>query len=131
VIIQDETKLTAAVLAETERAGDPRVKEITQELVRHLRGSVREVRLTKKEFDTVIDIAAKAVSSTGADCTEVKGLGGRAFGGQAMYAASTAASSGAGPQRYTLVSGRGAPQPGHQVQQPESSFCGTAWTRSP
>ncbi|MFJ8780721.1 dioxygenase [Streptomyces sp. NPDC102476] len=68
VIIQDETQLTAAVLAETERAGDPRVKEITQALVRHLHGFVREVRLTEKEFDAVIAIAAKAVSRTGADC---------------------------------------------------------------
>jgi len=68
VIIQDETQLTAAVLAETERAGDPRVKEITQALVRHLHGFVREVRLTEKKFDAVIAIGAKSVSRTGADC---------------------------------------------------------------
>jgi catechol 1,2-dioxygenase len=36
MIIRDEHQITAAVLAETERAGDPRFMEIIQALVRHL-----------------------------------------------------------------------------------------------
>ncbi|WP_260695729.1 dioxygenase [Streptomyces sp. IB201691-2A2] len=52
MIIQDEHQLTVAVLAETERADDPRVKEIIQALVRHLHDFAREVRLNEREFDT-------------------------------------------------------------------------------
>ncbi|HUN73524.1 MAG TPA: dioxygenase [Steroidobacteraceae bacterium] len=56
MIIKDESQLTEAVLAETERTEDPRLKEILQSLVRHLHGFAREVRLTEKEFDQAINL---------------------------------------------------------------------------
>jgi catechol 1,2-dioxygenase len=56
VIICDEVQLTEAVLAETERTADPRLKEILQSLIRHLHGFAREVRLTEKEFNQAINI---------------------------------------------------------------------------
>jgi len=56
MIIRDEVQLTEAVLAETERTTDLRLKEILQSLVRHLHGFAREVRLTEKEFDQAINI---------------------------------------------------------------------------
>ncbi|MEV7733036.1 dioxygenase [Streptomyces sp. NPDC088921] len=133
MIIQDETQLTAAVLAETERAGDPRVKEITQALVRHLHGFAREVRLTEKEFDTPVNIATKAVSRTGADCTEVKCSVRRAFGvrGQATPACRFDGGEQRGRAAAVHLGVRSrCGQPGLRSSSP-SSFCGTAWTRSP
>jgi mannose/cellobiose epimerase-like protein (N-acyl-D-glucosamine 2-epimerase family) len=59
MIVKDELQLTEAVLAETERAGDPRFKEIVQALVRHLHDFAREVRLTEAEFDASINIVAR------------------------------------------------------------------------
>ncbi len=56
MIIEDEFQLTQAVLAETERTADPRLKQILQSLIRHLHGFAREVRLTEKEFDQAINI---------------------------------------------------------------------------
>ncbi|HUN25307.1 MAG TPA: dioxygenase [Steroidobacteraceae bacterium] len=56
MIIRDELQLTEAVLAETERTTDPRLKEILKSLVRHLHGFAREVRLTEKEFDQAINL---------------------------------------------------------------------------
>jgi protocatechuate 3,4-dioxygenase beta subunit len=56
MIIQDEFQLTEAVLAETERTPDPRLRQILQCLIRHLHGFAREVRLTEKEFDQAINI---------------------------------------------------------------------------
>ncbi|MGC0397774.1 protocatechuate 3,4-dioxygenase beta subunit [Streptomyces sp. SAI-126] len=76
MIILDEAQLTAAVLAETERAGDPRVKEITQALVRHLHGFAREVRLTEKEFDTAINIVTRLGRLTTPSHNEVRLMAG-------------------------------------------------------
>ncbi len=56
MIIEDEFQLTQAVLAETERTADPRLKQILQALIRHLHGFAREVRLTEKEFDQAINL---------------------------------------------------------------------------
>jgi catechol 1,2-dioxygenase len=56
MIIRDELQLTEAVLAETERTEDPRLKQILQSLIRHLHGFAREVRLTEKEFNQAINI---------------------------------------------------------------------------
>ncbi|MEW2395686.1 dioxygenase [Streptomyces sp. NPDC046862] len=76
MIIQDEDQLTAAVLAETERAGDPRVKEIVQALVRHLHDFAREVRLTEKEFDTSINILTRLGQLTTPSHNEVRLMAG-------------------------------------------------------
>ena len=55
MIIRDEVQLTEAVLAETERTADARVRQILQALIRHLHGFAREVRLTEQEFDQAIN----------------------------------------------------------------------------
>ncbi len=59
MIVKDELQLTEAVLAETERADDPRVREIVPALVRHLHDFAREVRLTEAEFDASINLVAR------------------------------------------------------------------------
>ncbi|WP_405563279.1 hypothetical protein OG418_01805 [Streptomyces phaeochromogenes] len=59
MIIHDEHHLTAVVLAETERDGAPRVKEIIQALVRHLHDFAREVRLADEECDTAFGIVTR------------------------------------------------------------------------
>ncbi len=56
MIIEDEFQLTEAVLAETQRTENPRLKQILQALIRHLHGFAREVRLTEKEFDQAINL---------------------------------------------------------------------------
>jgi catechol 1,2-dioxygenase len=50
MIIKDQNDITPAVLAEIQRAADPRMRELLSALVRHLHGFVREVNLTEKEF---------------------------------------------------------------------------------
>ena len=59
MIIDNEAQLTEAVLDETQRTQDPRLKEILQALIRHLHGFAREVRLTEKEFDQAITLVSK------------------------------------------------------------------------
>jgi len=59
MIIENEAQLTQAVLDETRRTSDPRLKEILQSLIRHLHGFAREVRLTEKEFDQAIGIVTR------------------------------------------------------------------------
>ena len=56
MIIDREEQVTAAVLAESERIDDPRLKTIIQAMIRHLHGFAREVRLTEKEFDQAINL---------------------------------------------------------------------------
>lgn len=55
MIIENEEQLTRAVLDETRRTKDPRVKEVLQALIKHLHAFAREVRLTEKEFNQAID----------------------------------------------------------------------------
>lgn len=50
MIIKTERDVTAAVLAELDRAADPRFKEIMGAAVRHLHAFAREVKLTEAEF---------------------------------------------------------------------------------
>ena len=50
MIIKSHADVTPAVLAEIERADDPRFREIMSALVRHLHDFVRETRLTEPEF---------------------------------------------------------------------------------
>jgi len=56
MIIEREEQVTEAVLAETARIEDPRLKQIIQSLVRHLHGFAREVRLTEEEFNAAINL---------------------------------------------------------------------------
>ena len=49
MIVKNEMQLTEAVLAETERADDPRFKEIVQALIRHLHDFAREVGLGRTQ----------------------------------------------------------------------------------
>ncbi len=50
MIIDGPDSVTRAVLAELERAENPRFREVMSALVRHLHAFVREVRLTEEEF---------------------------------------------------------------------------------
>ena len=76
MIIKDELQLTEAVLAETERADDPRFKEIVQALVRHLHDFAREVRLTEAEFDASLNIVARLGQLTTPSHNEVRLMAG-------------------------------------------------------
>ena len=76
MIIKDELQLTEAVLAETERADDPRFKEIVQALVRHLHDFAREVRLTEAEFDASLSIVARLGQLTTPSHNEVRLMAG-------------------------------------------------------
>lgn len=50
MIIKTQADVTPAVLAEVQRAEDPRLREILTSLVTHLHAFVRETRLTEAEF---------------------------------------------------------------------------------
>lgn len=76
MIIRDEHQLTGAVLAETERADDPRFQEIIQALVRHLHDFAREVRLTEAEFDAAITTVARLGQLTTSSHNEVRLMAG-------------------------------------------------------
>src|SRR5579872_6965721 len=54
MIIENMDDVTKAVLAELQRASDPRFKEIMSAFVRHLHAFVREVKLTEAEFQAAI-----------------------------------------------------------------------------
>jgi catechol 1,2-dioxygenase len=58
MIIEREDQVTEAVLSETQRIEDPRLKEIIQSLIRHLHGFAREVRLTEQEFNSAINLVS-------------------------------------------------------------------------
>jgi catechol 1,2-dioxygenase len=76
MIVKDELQLTEAVLAETERADDPRFSEIVRALVRHLHDFAREVRLTEAEFDASINIVARLGQLTTPSHNEVRLMAG-------------------------------------------------------
>ncbi len=50
MIIKTQADVTTAVLAEVQRAEDPRLREILTSLVKHLHSFVRETRLSEAEF---------------------------------------------------------------------------------
>ena len=54
MIIESQSDVTQAVLAEMHRTPDPRTREILAALVNHLHAFVREVRLTEREFQQAI-----------------------------------------------------------------------------
>ena len=59
MIIRNQEEVTTAVLAELERASDPRFKEIMTAAVKHLHGFVRDARLTEAEFHQACAFIAK------------------------------------------------------------------------
>jgi catechol 1,2-dioxygenase len=71
VIIGNEKDVTAAVLAELQRAQDPRFKEIMTAAVQHLHGFVRDARLTEPEFHQACALIAKIGQLTTASHNEV------------------------------------------------------------
>lgn len=66
MIIEDQASVTDAVLEAFSRAGNPRVRQILQSLVRHVHGFVREVRLTEQEFQE----ATRIIAAMGQHTTE-------------------------------------------------------------
>jgi len=71
MIIRNEQDVTQAVLAELDRATDPRFKEILQSAVRHLHAFVREARLTEAEFQQVCAVIARVGQATTPSHNEV------------------------------------------------------------
>lgn len=59
MIIRNQQDVTAAVLAEIERADNPRFREIMSAAVRHLHDFARDARLTETEFHQACGIIAK------------------------------------------------------------------------
>jgi len=55
----DENTITAAVLARFEGASDPRIKQISESLVRHLHAFVREIRPTQRDWEYGIDFLTR------------------------------------------------------------------------
>ena len=64
----DEHNLTQAVLARVRGAPDPRVRQISEALVRHLHAFVREVEPTEKEWRQGIDF----LTATGHKCSDTR-----------------------------------------------------------
>jgi len=71
MIIETQSDLTAAVLAEIERAPDPRFREIMAAAVRHLHAFVRDARLTEAEFRQACGVIARLGQATTASHNEV------------------------------------------------------------
>lgn len=71
MIISSQEDVTAAVLAELERAPDARLREIMSAAVRHLHAWVREVRLTEAEFQQACAAIARAGQLTTGSHNEV------------------------------------------------------------
>jgi len=55
----DENTITSAVLERVAGASDPRIKQISEALVRHLHAFVREVRPTQKEWECGVDFLTR------------------------------------------------------------------------
>jgi catechol 1,2-dioxygenase len=71
MIIENQFDITPAVLAELERAQDPRFREIMGAAVRHLHAFVREVKLTEPEFQLACATIAKLGQATTPSHNEV------------------------------------------------------------
>jgi catechol 1,2-dioxygenase len=56
MIIEREDQVTEAVLSESQRIEDLRLKQIIQALIKHLHGFARDVRLTEQEFNSAINL---------------------------------------------------------------------------
>lgn len=55
----NENTITDAVLERIAGATDPRIKQVSEALVRHLHAFVREVRPTQKEWEFGIDFLTR------------------------------------------------------------------------
>ena len=71
MIIRDEADVTRAVLAELQRADDPRFREVMTAVVSHLHALVREVKLTEAEFQQACAVIARLGQATSASHNEV------------------------------------------------------------
>ena len=70
-VITGPDDVTAAVLAEVERAKDPRTRELLAAAVKHLHAFVRETHLTEAEFQHIARIVARLGQLTGESHNEV------------------------------------------------------------
>lgn len=59
MVIDGEAMLTPAVLAAMQETASPRLKQVTEALVRHLHAFIREVRPSEDEFETGIAFLAQ------------------------------------------------------------------------
>ncbi|MEQ6332653.1 dioxygenase [Sphingobium sp. MK2] len=64
----NEDTLTQAVLNAVSKAGDPRVRQISQALVRHLHAFIKEIEPTEEEWDQAIAFLTK----TGQMCSDTR-----------------------------------------------------------
>ena len=64
----DETTITAAVLERVSAAPDPRTRQISEALVRHLHAFVREIEPTEEEWSQAIQF----LTETGHLCTDIR-----------------------------------------------------------
>lgn len=71
MILQHETDVTRAVLAEVARTPDPRLREILTLAVEHLHAFVRQAGLTETEFQQLCHCIARAGQATHASHNEV------------------------------------------------------------
>jgi len=71
MIIRTQQDVTTAVLAEIQRADDPRFREIMSAAVRHLHDFARDARLTEAEFHQACGIIAQLGQLTTASHNEV------------------------------------------------------------
>lgn len=71
MIIKSQQDVTEAVLAELQRASDPRFKEIMTAAVKHLHGFIRDARLTEPEFHQACAQLARLGQLTTASHNEV------------------------------------------------------------
>src|SRR4051812_2208096 len=71
MIIQNDYDLTRAVLAEAERAEDPRFRRLLSAAVQHLHAFVRETELTEAEFRQICGVIARCGQCTTPSHNEV------------------------------------------------------------
>ena len=76
MIIENQEQVTEAVLAELQRAEDPRLREVLSAAVRHLHDFAREVHLTEEEFRQACAFVARLGQKTTETHNEVVLLAG-------------------------------------------------------
>jgi catechol 1,2-dioxygenase len=76
MIIENQEKITDAVLSELQRTKDPRLREILSAAVRHLHAFAREVKLTEDEFRQACAFVAELGKKTTETHNEVVLLAG-------------------------------------------------------
>jgi hypothetical protein len=63
MIIENQQQVTEAVLEAVNRTADPRLRELTGALVRHLHAFAREVKLTEQEFSRPAPLWPRSASA--------------------------------------------------------------------